>query len=160
MTIIDQLTIDAPVDACFQAAADVEHWPEILPHYRFVRFRKKDGFGTGVVEMSAYRDFVGPLRYPTWWVSDMHVDAQEPAVFYTHIEGVTKGMVVKWSFDARDGGTHVRISHSWDGPPWPLIGRFAWERVIARGFVSYIAARTLAGVAAAAEHRHLRRTQE
>jgi hypothetical protein len=159
VTIIDERTIAAPVDLCFQAAADVERWPDILPHYRFVRFRGKAGFGTGVVEMSAYRDFAGPLRYPTWWVSNMHVDTAEPAVYYTHIEGVTTGMVVKWSFEACAAGTHVRISHTWDGPPWPLIGRFAWEHVIAHGFVSYIATRTLAGVAAAAEHGHLRRTQ-
>ena len=153
MTIIDERTIAAPPLACFQVAYDVERWPVILPHYRFVRFQEKVAEGTGIVEMSAYRDFAGPLRYPTWWLSRMHIDEVEPAVHYTHIGGITKGMVVKWSFEAVPGGTHVRISHTWDGPPWPIIGRFAWEHVIAHNFVSFIAGRTLAGVAAEAERR-------
>ena len=153
MTIIDELTMRAPAHLCFRVAADVERWPDILAHYRFVRFRHKDGFATGTVEMSAYRDFGGPLRYPTWWRSRMHVDDTEPAVYYTHIDGITKGMIVKWSFEAITAGTHVRISHAWDGPPWPLIGRFAWEHVISRQFVSFIATRTLAGVAFEAERR-------
>lgn len=164
MTIIDERTIDAPVDVCFRVAADVERWPDILPHYRFVRFREKSAFGTGLVEMSAYRDFGGPLRYPTWWLSDMHIDEAEAAVHYTHVEGFTRGMVVKWSFDAvppaaaaaAQGATprtHVRISHSWDGPPWPLVGPLAWELFISSQFVSFIATRTLAGVAVEAERQ-------
>ena len=153
MTIVDELTIRAPVEICFQVAADVERWPDILPHYRFVRFRQKNGFGTGNVEMSANRDFGGPFRYPTWWLSAMHIDEREPAVYYTHIAGFTKGMVVKWSFDPVADGTHVRISHAWAGPPWPLVGGFAWERIISRQFVSFIATRTLAGVAIEAERR-------
>ena len=125
----------------------------ILPHYRHVAFEKSTGFGTGIVEMSAWRDFAGPLRYPTWWKSDMRVDVDEPAVYYRHIGGITTGMDVKWMFEDAPGGTHVSITHTWDGPPWPLIGRFAWEHVIARHFVSFIATRTLAGVAREAERR-------
>jgi hypothetical protein len=153
VTIIDEHTIAAPPATCFLVASDVERWPDILPHYRFVRFREKVAPATGIVEMSAYRDFAGPLRYPTWWLSRMHVDEAAPAVHYTHIGGITRGMVVKWSFEPVPGGTHVRISHAWDGPAWPIIGRFAWEHVIARHFVSFIARRTLAGVAAEAERR-------
>ncbi len=151
MTITDEHIIHAPPGVCFQVAADVERWPDILPHYAFVRFRDHAGFGTGVVEMSAYRDFGGPLKYPTWWLSRMHVDTAEPAVHYTHIDGITKGMVVKWTFEPVAAGTHVRITHAWNGPPWLLIGRFAWEHVISKRFVSFIASRTLAGVAREAE---------
>ena len=151
MTIIDERTVSADPRHCFRVAADVERWPAILPHYRFVRFREKQDFGTGTVEMSAWRDFGGPFRYPTWWVSEMHVAAGEPAVYYRHIDGVTRGMDVKWSFEPVPGGTHVRISHAWEGPHWPLIGAAAWQLVIAPQFVSFIATRTLAGVAAEAE---------
>lgn len=153
LTIIDERTIHAPLDVCFRVAADVEQWSVILPHYRFVRFREKAAFGTGLVEMSAYRNFGGPLRYPTWWLSDMHIDESEPAVYYTHVGGFTRGMVVKWSFDTVAAGTHVRISHAWAGPPWPIIGGFAWKHFISSQFVSFIATRTLAGVAAEAERR-------
>jgi hypothetical protein len=151
MIILDELLTSAPVDTCFRVAADVERWPDILPHYRFVRFRRKDGFGTGQVEMAAWRDFLGPLRYPTWWMSDMHVDTQQPAVLYTHVAGITRGMVVKWWFEPRPGGTLIRITHGWNGPAWPLIGSLAWKSVIGPHFVSFIAGRTLAGVAAEAE---------
>lgn len=151
MTILDERRMKAPASICFQVAADVERWPLILPHYRRVRFHEQQGFGTGRVEMAAWRDFVGPVRYPTWWVSDMHVAADEPAVFYRHVDGVTRGMDVKWSFEQASADiTRVRITHTWDGPPWPLIGSLAWRLVIAQHFVSAIAQRTLAGVAAEA----------
>lgn len=153
MTIVDERFMAAPVQDCFQVAADVERWPDILPHYRFVRFRDRRAFGEGRVEMSAWRDFGGPLRWPTWWLSEMHLDPEAPAVHYRHVEGVTRGMDVIWSFEARGEGTHVRIVHTWDGPDWPLIGSFAWRHVIAPRFVSTIATRTLAGVGAEAERR-------
>lgn len=151
MTIVDELLMRAPAALCFRVAANVERWPEILPHYRWVRFLDKRGFGNGRVEMAAWRNFAGPARFPTWWVSDMSVDEQEPAVYYRHVRGVTAGMEVKWGFDQRPGGTLVRITHAWDGPRWPLIGGFAWKRVIAPHFVSVIAGRTLRGVANEAE---------
>ncbi len=155
MTILDEHPVHAPVETCFRIAADVERWPEILPHYRWVRFHEQRGFGTGRVEMAAWRDFGGPLRYPTWWVSDMHVVSDEPAVHYRHVDGITRGMVVKWMFLPQPGDTTlVRIDHTWQGPPWPLIGSLAWELVISRYFVSAIAQRTLAGVAAEAERQH------
>jgi ribosome-associated toxin RatA of RatAB toxin-antitoxin module len=154
MTLVDERTIDAPAQVCFRVAADVENWPNILPHYRWTRFHHKHAFGTGRIEMAAWRDFVGPLRYPTWWVSDMHVNDAEPAIYFTHVDGITTRMVVKWSFvEAARARTDVRITHAWDGPRWPLIGSFAWERVIGPHFVSAIAQRTLAGVAAEAERR-------
>lgn len=147
MTRIDEHLIAAPAEACFRVAADVERWPEILPHYRWVRFHQKQAFGTGRVEMAAWRDFAGPLRYPTWWVSDMHVSTAEPAIYFKHVDGITRGMDVKWAFEPDGAGTRVRITHAWTGPPWPLIRDIAWGGVIGPHFVSVIARRTLAGVA-------------
>ena len=153
MRTIDEHVTAAPADMCFRVAADVERWPDILPHYRYVRFRRREGFGTGLVEMSAWRDFLGPLRYPTWWVSEMTCDAATPVVRYRHVDGVTRGMDVVWEFRPQESGTLIRIVHEWDGPSWPLIGRFAADRVIGPHFVSFIAGRTLAGVSAEAERR-------
>jgi ribosome-associated toxin RatA of RatAB toxin-antitoxin module len=155
-TTIDERLIAAPPDVCFRIAADVENWPAILPHYRWVRFHSRTGDDDGRVEMAAWRDFLGPLRYPTWWLSDMRCAAAEPAIYFVHVGGVTRRMDVKWAFTpTADGGTHVRITHAWEGPRWPLIGGFAWRHVIGPHFVSFIARRTLAGVAHAAE-RHAR----
>src|SRR5690606_28476219 len=77
MTILDERFMRAPADVCFHVAADVERWPDILPHYRHVRFHERSAFGRGRVEMAAWRDFGGPVRYPTWWVSEMHADEAE-----------------------------------------------------------------------------------
>jgi ribosome-associated toxin RatA of RatAB toxin-antitoxin module len=152
MTTVDERIIAAPPDLCFRVAADVERWPDILPHYRFVKRHSADR-GSGRVEMSAWRDFVGPVRYPTWWLSDMRLEPDEPAIYFVHVDGVTRRMDVKWSFQPHPAGAHVRITHAWDGPRWPLIGGFAWKHVIGPHFVSFIAARTLAGVAREAERR-------
>ena len=47
MTIVDEHFVRAPAHDCFRVAADVEAWPRILEHYRWVRFHEQTGFGTG-----------------------------------------------------------------------------------------------------------------
>src|SRR5213075_1354345 len=71
MRTVDERVVRAPVERMFQIAFDVERWPELLPHYRTVRFRERM-HGTGIVEMSANRPF-GPFNWPTWWISLMEV---------------------------------------------------------------------------------------
>lgn len=135
-------------------AADVERWPVILPHYRWVRFQDKQDFAKGIVEMAAWRSFLPGIKYPTWWVSEMRGDSAEPAVYYRHIRGITRNMDVKWSFRGIDDHTtHVTIVHDWRGPAWPLISTLAANLVIGPVFISAIARRTLAGVAREAERR-------
>lgn len=151
MNRIDQHVTVAPADIVFRVAAEVERWPEILPHYRWVRFDEKRGFGSGVVEMAAWRELPGPFRWPTWWKSRMDADPDNPIIRYRHIDGITTGMDVEWLFLPANEGTVVRITHEWTGPDWPLIGGFAAKRVIGPLFVSFIAQRTLAGVCAEAE---------
>jgi ribosome-associated toxin RatA of RatAB toxin-antitoxin module len=144
MRTVDRTTFRAPIDDAFRAASDVERWPDLLPHYRWVRFleRRPDG---GVVEMSANRPF-GPLNWPTWWVSEMWIEPARRAVRYRHVRGVTTGMDVEWTLRDTADGVHVSIVHEWSGPPWPLIRRPAAEWVIGPVFVHGIASRTLAGL--------------
>ncbi len=158
MRTVDEHLMHAPAATCYQVAADVERWPEILPHYRWVRFRPDTGAGQRRVEMAAWRDFgraggTALARWPTWWLSEMRADPGEPAIYYRHVDGVTRGMAVKWEFLAAGDRTRVRIVHEWQGPHWPLVGRLAADAVIGPAFVSAIARRTLAGVAAEAERR-------
>ncbi len=159
MLTIDRTVMNAPMERCLLTAADVERWPNILPHYRWVRFRRRDEFGRGLVEMAARRDF-GPIPYPVWWVSEMWLDRDAPAVHYRHVAGITTGMDVVWSFVAvDDGSTAVEIVHEWDtGPAWPLprsIRRSIADWIIGPVFIHHVASRTLAGVRAAAERVHL-----
>jgi Polyketide cyclase / dehydrase and lipid transport len=148
----DRLFMRAPLARVFEAAADVERWPELLTHYRWVRMldRRSDG---GIVEMAAWRPF-GPLRYPAWWVSEMWVDAVRPAVRYRHVRGITAGMDVEWRLEPAYEGTDVTIVHEWNGPRWPLVRRPAAEWVIGPVFVHAIAARTLAGIRREVERAH------
>lgn len=150
METVDERLVKAPWRTIFGLAKNVEEWPTHLSHYRYVRFRERASDGGGIVEMSADRPF-GPVGWPTWWLSQMSVDEGAPAIRFRHIDGVTKGMDVEWSFRAVPGGTHVTILHVWDGPPVPLIGIPAATLVIGPVFIHGIASRTLAGLAAAAE---------
>jgi ribosome-associated toxin RatA of RatAB toxin-antitoxin module len=150
MRTVDQAVVHAPLERVFRLASDVEGWPRILPHYRWVRMLERRE-GGGIVEMSAYRPFGGPLDWPTWWVSEMWVEPARHAVRYRHVRGITTGMDVEWALREVPGGVDVTIVHEWTGPRWPLIGTLAAEWVIGPVFVHGIASRTLAGVKRAAE---------
>ena len=154
MTTVDERLVHARLPRIFALAADVERWPPLLPHYRYVRFLEHRVDGGGIVEMSAFRPF-GLLRWPTWWRSTMRVyplgGTEAPRVRFTHIGGVTRGMDVEWSFVEAGEDTVVRIVHVWDGPPLPALGEAMANLVIGPIFVHGIASRTLDGLARVAE---------
>jgi ribosome-associated toxin RatA of RatAB toxin-antitoxin module len=154
MRTVDEGVVRAPMEAMFEVAADVERWPDHLSHYRYVKFRARQD-GGGVVEMSANRPF-GLLNWPTWWVSLMEVQQRTdgtPSIRFRHIEGITTGMEVEWSFARVTEGTRVTVLHLWNGPQIPVIGVIGARAVIGPVFVHGIASRTLAGLALAAERR-------
>jgi len=151
MRTVDQTRIAAPADRVWPHAAQVERWPLILPHYRWVTRRPGTSGGAELVEMAAWRPF-GILKWPTWWVSEMTVDATRREIRYTHVRGITSGMQVLWTVEPdTQGGTNVTIVHEWDGPAWPIIRRPASEWVIGPVFVHGIASRTLSGIKRVAE---------
>ena len=164
MLTIDRISVSAPLNQVFTVASDVERWPAILPHYRWVRFLERRPSG-GIVEMAAWRSFGkdgAPLRWPAWWVSEMTVDPGRREIRYRHVRGITRGMDVTWRLrgtegavgtggTAGTGGTDVELVHAWNGPAWPLIGGAAAALVIGPVFIHGIAARTLAGIKRFAE---------
>src|SRR5215211_1563108 len=103
----NSIQIDAPLDRIVELAGDVERWPEILPHYRWVRLLEGGG-DRKVVEMAARRD-----RFPVKWraIQTIERDGAKPVIRYRHIGGVTKGMVVAWTFDQNATGYLVTIDH-------------------------------------------------
>jgi len=155
---VDRTPMRAPVARVLEVAADVERWPALLRHYRWVRVLERRPEGA-LVEMAAWRPF-GPVGYPTWWVSEMRVDRATPAVHYRHVRGITTGMDVVWSFAPVGDGTDVSIVHQWSGPRWPLIGSAAASLVIGPVFIHGIASRTLAGIRAYVEHEPPHRPAE
>lgn len=153
MTVVDERVVHAPLARIAELAINVERWPAVLDHYRYVRFTERRTDGGGVVEMSADRPF-GPLGWPTWWTSRMSVSrpvGAPPVVRYTHVVGITTGMDVEWTFEPRGDSTFVRIVHVWNGPPIPVLGPLVAGLIIGPVFVSGIASRTLAGLALEAE---------
>jgi hypothetical protein len=151
MKTIDQIRINAPIGRVFEAASNVERWPSILGHYRWVHVLEQAGNGARrraagqLVEMAAWRPF-GLFNYPTWWVSEMTVHPDVREVRYRHVRGITRGMDVVWRLQTVESLVEVEIEHLWRGPNWPLIGPLAAELVIGPVFIHGIASRTLAGI--------------
>lgn len=148
MHTVDTIAIASTPDIVYKLAADVERWPEILEHYRWVRVLERQGPDACIVEMAARRD-----RLPVWWRSLMRCYPAEHRIVYKHIGGATTGMDVEWTIVPTSGVTRARITHDITVPrmvPLPIIGPFAaW--VMCDAFVSYIANKTLHGIAQAAE---------
>jgi hypothetical protein len=136
-------------------AVDIERWPEILPHYRWVKLL--DGGGDHkTVEMAAKRDFI-PVKWRA--VQDVERDGPTPIIRFTHFGGVTKGMDVAWTFDVKPGSVLVRIDHDFQ-PPWPIVGPTIANRIIGPHFVEAIAGKTLQTIKGIVENRDARFTPD
>lgn len=130
-----------PLEEIVALASDIERWPEILPHYRWVTLLEGGG-DRKVVEMAARRD-----RIPVKWraVQEIWRDGPAPVIHFRHIGGPTKGMEVDWLFDPQPGYVDVTIRHDFS-PPWPVVGDLVANRIIGPHFVGAIAGRTLATI--------------
>ncbi len=134
----------APYDRIFDLAAEVERWPEILPHYRYVR-PVSDPNGERRFAMGARR---GPI--PVTWEAIQRPMRNERRIEFVHTGGVTRGMWVAWRFEPRDGAVDVSIEHRLE-LRWPLIGELVARSVIGPQFIEAIAGRTLRRVRELAE---------
>jgi hypothetical protein len=133
----------APYERVFVLAAEVERWPELLPHYRYVR--RVPGDSARHFEMGARR---GPI--PVRWRAIQRPLPEQRRIEFVHTGGVTRGMQVAWRFEERDGALDVSIEHELE-LGWPLIGDFAADHVVGPQFVEAIAGRTLRRVKELAE---------
>ena len=136
--------IDAPYERIFGLAAEVERWPDILPHYRYVRALPATN-GDRQFAMGARR---GPI--PVSWSAVQRPLPAERRIEFHHTGGVTRGMDVAWRFEPAGDGWDVSIDHELE-LGWPLIGAFAAERVIGPQFIEAIAGRTLRTIKRLAE---------
>ena len=134
----------APVERIFPLAADVERWPQILPHYRYVR-PLPDPNGERRFAMGARR---GPI--PVRWEAIQRPLRDERRIEFVHTGGVTRGMRVAWRFAPTNGATDVSIEHRLT-LDWPVLGGFAADHVIGPQFIEAIAGRTLRRIRQLAE---------
>ncbi len=133
----------APYERIFELAAEVERWPELLPHYRYVR--RVPGSGDRRFAMGARR---GPI--PVRWEAIQRPLRADRRIEFVHTAGVTKGMWVAWRFDERGGMVDVSIEHRLE-LGWPVVGGFAATHVIGPHFIEAIARRTLRRIRELAE---------
>jgi ribosome-associated toxin RatA of RatAB toxin-antitoxin module len=131
-----RMHMEAPPERIFALAADVERWPQMLPHYRYVR-RLQAADGERRFAMGARR---GPI--PVRWQATQRPMPERGVIEFTHTGGVTRGMQVAWRLVPAEGGTDVSIEHELR-LGGPLIGELAASRIIGPVFVDAIAGRTL-----------------
>lgn len=143
-----RIAVRAPLARVLPLAMETERWPQLLPHYRFVRILEGDA-RRRTVEMAAYRP-VGAVRIPVRWRAVQENAPEIPEVRFQHIAGWTRGMEVWWRFRESGGTTEIVIEHRLHSPV-PLAGKIFTDVVVGRFFVDAIAARTLERVKALAE---------
>ena len=91
--------------AVFETAANLELWPQILPHYRYIRYLEHSP-SRNVVVMAATRSGI-----PISWTSEQVIDRDRVEVRFTHLKALTKGMRVVWTFQEVPAGVLVEIKH-------------------------------------------------
>ncbi len=101
----NSIVMHAPKQAIFETAANLELWPEILPHYRYIQYLEK-GPVRNVVKMAAVRSGI-----PIAWTSEQIIDRDAVEVRFHHLKAFTKGMNVVWKFHDLADGVKVEIVH-------------------------------------------------
>jgi len=101
----NSILMHAPKMAIFETAADLELWPKILPHYRYIRFLES-GPDRNIVVMAARRSGI-----PISWTSEQIIDRANFEIRFHHLKAWTKGMRVVWTFSDTPNGVLVTISH-------------------------------------------------
>ena len=102
---INSLVMHAPKMKVFETAANLELWPKILPHYRYIHYLERSP-NRNVVVMAATRSGI-----PISWTSEQIIDREKCEVRFHHLKAWTKGMRVVWTFEDSPTGVLVKISH-------------------------------------------------
>ena len=145
MTITrNSIEIGAPPEVVYRLGSQTERWPQILPHYRYVRVLAEHG-ATRTVAMGARQDV-----FPISWVAVQTNDPERPHIGFRHIRGWTRGMEVEWLFEPCPGGTRVTIEHRLQFA-FPLASEWLGKHVVSGYFVHGVAAKTLARMKQLAE---------
>jgi ribosome-associated toxin RatA of RatAB toxin-antitoxin module len=142
----NSIIIQAPKNAIFETAANLERWPKILPHYRYIRYLER-GADRNLVVMAAVR-----FGIPISWTSEQIIDRDRVEIHFHHLKAWTKGMHVVWSFKETPAGVLVEIVHDLRFRI-PLLAPLA-EPIIGNGFIHPVASKTLRCMKAYLETQH------
>ena len=119
----------------FETAANLENWPKILPHYRYIKYLERDD-DRNIVIMAATRSGI-----PISWTSEQIIDREKFEVRFHHLKAFTKGMFVVWTFNETPAGVLVEIAHDLNFRVRALAP--VMEPIIGDFFIGHVANRTL-----------------
>ena len=131
----NSIIMHAPRALIFDTAANLELWPKILPHYRYIHYLERSPVRNLVV-MAAVRSGI-----PITWTSEQIIDRERMEVRFNHLKAFTKGMQVVWTFRETEGGALVEILHDLSFR-WPMFAPLA-DRIIGDFFIHHVANKTL-----------------
>jgi ribosome-associated toxin RatA of RatAB toxin-antitoxin module len=141
----NSIIMRAPKLSIFETAADLELWPKILPHYRYIRFLERAP-DRNLVVMAAKRSGI-----PISWTSEQIIDRDKMEVHFYHLKAFTKGMHVVWTFEEGPDGVLVKIRHDLDFSV-QILAPLA-DKIIGDFFIHNIANKTLRCMKAYVEAR-------
>jgi ribosome-associated toxin RatA of RatAB toxin-antitoxin module len=129
------IVIHAARERVFEAVRHLSRWPEVLPHYRYVRTLRQEG-ARAIVKMGCRRTGI-----PIAWTSAYEADPATLELRFEHLRGWTKGMIVVWHLTATGEGTRVEIVHDLRF----RVPALAWlaEPIIGGFFIDHVARKTL-----------------
>jgi ribosome-associated toxin RatA of RatAB toxin-antitoxin module len=131
----NSIIMRAPRERIFETAANLERWPEILPHYRYIHYYEKSP-ARNLVKMAATRSGI-----PIAWTSEQIIDRDAMEVRFLHLKAFTKGMKVVWTFTETPDGVRVDILHDLKFRV-PALAPLA-DKIIGGFFIGNIANKTL-----------------
>jgi ribosome-associated toxin RatA of RatAB toxin-antitoxin module len=131
----NSILIRAPKMEIFEVAANLELWPKILPHYRYINYLERSPT-RNIVVMAAVRSGI-----PIKWTSEEIIDRERVEVHFNHLKAFTKGMHVVWTFNETPDGVLVEIAHDMNFRI-PALAPIA-EPIIGDFFISNVANKTL-----------------
>ena len=131
----NSIIMRAPKKSIFETAANLELWPKILPHYRYIRYLERSP-ERNLVLMAATRSGI-----PISWTSEQIIDRDRLQIRFHHLKAFTKGMCVVWTFKETREGVLVEIAHDLQF----RVGFLALiaDKIIGDFFIHHIANKTL-----------------
>jgi len=128
----------------YRLAADIQDWPQLLPHYRYMRVHEQSATHK-IADFGATRLFtLGglSLRWPCRWQARQELFPSEQRITYRHLHGITRGMWVEWRLENCGDRVRVTIDHELNYPV-PLLGPLFAHFIVGKLFVHNVAGRTL-----------------
>lgn len=127
---------DRIYDRIYRLAADIQNWPVLLPHYRYMRVLEQSETHK-LADFGASRD-----GFPCKWRARQELFPAEARITYQHVGGITRGMWVEWRLQKREDRVLVTIDHKLTYPV-PILGPLFAQYIVGNLFVHNIAGKTL-----------------